>query len=583
MTTAQAKTEIQNLHGRFAQLYTARQYEKAAELFSRRKAGYECPEDGVNCTDYEQVKDYFKGIGESEKNKPYYYGMFPLMNNPCILIENETHAKGCWTSHCYIISDGENGLEIEYGIRRYDAELVYEGGAWKYEHLKSFYYISFVPMPYDPEFENALAVKDRNEVVIPEVSKKTSAADFLEIQQLQSILFQNKFRDGLSLFSENEDIELSLPTVLERTAVGRKETADALAKLLEMENENEGRCVIIPMIESPIIEVQEDDRASASWHVVSHEIKGSAFGHGESYCPMYTRVGRLVGEYVKENGCWKILKLKHELLFTLPPFRYDREASRMLCMESRDSKWMEPPKATGFSIKGHEEDMFEIQEIVAFWSGSIRHRSFGTLVYEKAAWERPDLTDGKLLCRQIFGMTDSFYKDQPKYAGFHCGTTPYVQIDDDLGTAEVTWFDYGYTSFGEKFGYFAFPWYANPGIARYHMKVVKCDETWKIYSFDWKPFFRIEYQKDFWKFDYARAKGWCGSASEKRFPLPFGEYEYTEEHFVPGKPGFELEPPEISCPLEVQVGVKVGYDVLKKYSGYYSDKPIPRAVPADKK
>lgn len=575
------KIAIQNVHGRFAQYFTAKRFDLIPTLFSSHPdVTYVCPDDHVEQIGPDAVAAYFTELAHQSIQQPKWSGMLPLMNNPVVRIDSPTEAKGCWTAHCYLIIEGENGPEIEYGIRRYDADFVLEDGSWKYRKLHSFYFSSFVPMAFDPDFESAMLATGAEQQLPPALTGLTEAADYLELQQLQSLYSHNRRAGALELFSEREDISFHMPSLLPEVAQGRDAVRRALETLDQMDEANEGRCVSIPMLESPVIEVQPDGTAAGAWHVICHEIQGGAHGHTESYCPVYTRICRFLVTYVKENGIWKILHFRQEVLMTLPPFRYDKEASRPMCMESPGVKWMDPPAPTGFAIRGHEADVLEIEELIAFWTGSIRHRSFGKLVYERVAWERPDLADGKLLCRQIFGMTDSFYKEQPKYPGFHCGTTPYVQLDEDTGTAEAVWLDYGYTSLGEKFGYLRYPWHANPGIARYHIRLVKCDDVWKLYEFNWKPFFRIEYLETFWQFDYARAKGWVGSASEKRFPLPFQEYTYSEERYYPGMPGFELEPPEISCPLEVQKGLTVGYDVLARYSGYTSNRPVPRAIPS---
>ena len=578
MTNADIRITLQNIGGRFAQYYTGRHFECIPALFSESGAAYICPDDRVRCAGKEEIADYFQSA-EGTFTKESGDGMLILFNNPITRILDDKTAQGCWTAHCYILSHrAQGGMEIEYGIRRYDADFTCEDGQWKIQTLTSFYYSSFEPLPFDPA--RMTAYREVRALPLPPagLDAKTDAAVFLSIQQTGGRFFQNRRENAEELFSCVDTVSLSMPFLFSEAFTGRKAVLDAIRRLNEMDRQNKGYPVFLPMLETPVIEQVSTTEADASWHVISHEVNSAAFGHNESYCPVTARVLLLSGHFVLEEGTWKIESLSFREILTLPPFHYDKEGSRMTCMERNPEKWVYLPDTTPFSLDGCEEDMLDIEDIIALWTGSIRHRSFGPLVYSHVAWERPDLIDAPALCREIFGMTDSFYQDQPKYPGFHCGTTPYVHIDRDTKTAVATWFDYGYTSFGEKFGFLKYPWYANPGISRYMIHMVKCDGVWKIYRFNWTPFFRIEYRNDFWKFNYATAKGWTGSDATARFPLPFEAYPYSTGRFTPGDPDFKLDPPRISAPNEVQVGETIGFDLIKHYSGYFSDKPVPRAL-----
>lgn len=552
-----ANIAIQNTIGRFSQYYTAKKFRNIAEeLFSHTSdVSFDAPDDHIHCTGYEAISSYFSGIPVPENEQE----ILMTHTHGIRIAEDLQSAEITCMAYCFKTwPEEDRKITAEYGCKRLDADMVLENGKWKFRHANLYYFISLVPEKYDPSV-NAVPCSDDWQTVLPPIQTGfTTAEDYVAIRQVQNRWCQNKRADGMALFSADSQVSFHHPQFLQKTAVGPEAVTAALETLDRLEEENDKKFIDIPMTTSGVIEVAEDGQSAVgTWLVITNQIIGPAFGQPEFYCPNHCRLGRFKQTFTKENGQWKILHFDLEYLLTLPENTFDRESSRMTPINKKGDNWQRPPAITGYTEK-YYEDVLEIEQLICHWTYSLRNRSFAKFYYEYYARERKDLVEeGFEYTGKMFGLTDSFSFEQPKYAGLHSGTTPLVEISEDGQFATVDWLDYGFTSLGEKFGFTENPFYANGSIARYEFQCVKCDGRWKMYRMQWQPFYRIRYLAKFWRFDYRTTKGWTGADTPARFPLPFQPYTYVEARRDWEKP-FELEPPELSTPFEKQVGLVIG-------------------------
>ena len=555
MNRSEANIALLNTIGRFAQFYSSKQFAKIPALFADSpNTTFSMLEEEICLSGYERIKAFFEGSVKKE--------------NELEILLTHTHAikwgadgmtaEVTWMGHDITAQLSEK-TTTEYGVRRFDAQMKEEGGNWVFTALTMYYFMSFIPETYDMKPMVPPHSDEITDLCTPDRTGVTTAADYVEIRRLQNYWSHSKRAIGMDAFADNDSIALHYPLFFSETKHGREEVSEALAYLDQLEKDNDYKFIDIPMTTAAVIEAGPDGQtAHGTWLVLSNSITGPAFGHPEFYCPNICRIGRMKQTYVRENGGWKIQSFDLEYFFAMPQNTFDREASRMTGIMKKDpaEKWQNPPPLSDATL-AHFEDVLEIEQLVTHWTYGIRYRSFARFYYDFYARES-DLADPNFAPGgMMFGMTDSFYEEQPKFCGWHCGTTPIVEIDPSGETATAAWLDYGFTSFGEKFGFDEMPLYANAGIARYCFQCVKCNGKWKMYNFTWKPYYRIRYLKNFWRFDYMQTKGWQGADTPERFPLPFHPYTYVKERRDWTKP-FALVPPEISSPLEQQKGLVIG-------------------------
>lgn len=556
MNLSEHNIRIQNIIGKFAQYVSAQAFQQIPdEIFSRSEdTVYTAPDSGVHCQGFAAVRDYFSSLPRQPERELLFTHTHILRFS-----EDGASAQGTWMAHCFLNRQEAGGeAEVDYGCKRIDAEFVLEDGRWKCREMHIYYFISLIPEQYDPAVYAADHTDCWENVLPPAYSGATTAWDYIAIRQVQNRWAQDKRSGWMDLFAERDDISMNYPLFFKAPKCGRAAVAQAIDELDRLEQENDRKYIDTVMTASAVIEVSEDGRTAVGvWHVIGNSIQGPAFGHQEPYCPNLCRLGRLKQTFVKEGGAWKILRFDLEYLLTLPKNTFDRENSRGTPISLPGDNWLRPPKATGHTLE-HIEDVLELEQLVGYWTYGLRNRSFAPFYYTYYAREREDLIDPEFApSSRMFGTTDSFSAEQPKYVGLHCGTTPLVEVDETGTFAEVEWLDYGYTSYGEKFGFTENPFYANCSIGRYYFKCVKCGDRWKMYRWEWRPFYRIRYLADFWRFDYRTTKGWAGSDTTKRFPLPFEPFEYVSARRDWTKP-FKLDPPGISTPFEQQVGIRIG-------------------------
>lgn len=551
---------IQNQHGRYMHYRFLGQTDRIGSLFARRKdAEYHFYDENIHLTGWDDIDRYFTLLQTPT--------CFVLAHTPMIQGDDGPAAQATWMATGFFVQQDGTEKHVEQRVLRYDANFVLEDGQWKYRRLEVYYFMSLLPEPFHGAAWDL--PQSHCGTLPPPPSSHTNAEDYVSIARLQGRWSHDRRKGIKALFSPQDTCRLSLPHLLPSPCHGFKNVSQGLDFLDTLESKNNGAYLSVSMTASPVIEIDHTGRsASACWLAMDIGMKGSAFGNPMKQCPVTTVLGRYDQRFIKENGQWKIEAFQFYPFMTLKPMVFSPEKSIHSVISFEEENWLYAPPSSGCQ---DTDAALEIEDYVGWWTAGLRYRSEAPFYYRFLARERPDLLRWTMTARQpgsshlristtmeeidneIFGMTDLFQIHQPKGPGFHCATTPVVEIRQDGLFANAVWFDFGWTLQAEAFGRTEPPYPAEPAIARYEHQYVKLNGQWKLCQFKWFPLFRVEP----WHFDYAQTKGWTGSNSPKRFPLPFTPYVYSSQRRDPKEP-FELEPAIISSPREKQRGLTLG-------------------------
>lgn len=540
-----ANVAIQTLHGVFVQSLFSGDGERAFCQFANLPdIRMELPDDGVYLKGPQEIRDYLVA-GHWPDSQTWVISHTPAI---CVNADGRS-ARASWyaTSFNLILKNGEPALV--QGSARFDADLVLEEKAWKYLSLQYYYMMTLEPNPYtdgilpENEYDSQSYFSD---VTSP------SATDFVAISNLMGRWSLDRRQGGINLFSSREDCEMISPNLLKHPCIGRAAVKEGLQELSEIEAANEPWAMTIPMLTTPVI-TTDGDRAEGTWLMLTHDCKGPAYGGNCEKSHVESTLGRLKVIFRKEKGEWKIHKYEFRPFLRLPNNRILETSFENTLLKTG---WRQAPDHKELQNEADTADILKLEEYVAFWVSGLRYRSEAPFYYSRLAIERPDLLEYcvgvqntsrglEAVTREIFGMVNKFVTYQPKAPGNHIGTTPVIELSEDGERAEAVWLDYGWTTVAQVFGITDPPFKANPAIGRYHFKFIKIEGIWKVYYFNWAPFFRAS----FWEFDYAKTKGWSGTSSCRRFPLPLDLYVYEHD---PSKTGEKiiLEPSCVPCPYE---------------------------------
>lgn len=533
---AKNNIEIQNLQGRFIHAWNRRDFSGCGALFSQAgEARFRAPDDAVELTGAKVIRTGLAAAAET-------MGLpFLLSHTPALCQDSADHARGSWyLSTVQFTQDG-----CIQGSARFDAQFVREADGWKYQDVQLYYMMTLEPetgrgMEWNDSFPDRIQPLE----IYPQA---TDPKDFVLLRNMMGRWCHDRRKGAQDWFSQTWEVRLEYPPFLPRPLVGRQAVLHGLEEIRRQECAVSPVPLTIPMLTSPYINAYQDT-AWASWFVISHDYRRETQD-------IIHRVGQLLVAWIKEDGAWKIRELRLCPLFSMP-------ADELLIQESKDTilnmegGWLDAPKPWGRLDEQGVEEVLTLEEYVAFWVSGLRYRSEAPFYYTRLAIDHPELLTYRLGCRpvkkgleevrdEIFAMTSKFSTLQPKSPGNHTGTTPVIEISQDQTRAVAVWLDYGWTTQAEVFGITKPPYFANPAIGRYEHHYLKTPEGWKLYGFHWSAFYRIGK----WRFDYATTKGWSGTTSSKRFPLPLSPYVYENEEAKRGLP-VTLDPPILDCPYE---------------------------------
>lgn len=542
---SKANVAIQTLHGIFVQSLFIGDGERAASLFADRPdVRMELPDDGLYLQGPQEIRTYL-AAGQWPDAQTWV-----ISHTPAIRVNADGRsARASWYATSFRLISNDLSPSMVQGSARFDADLVLEQDEWRYLHLQYYYMMTLEPNPYVGGLK--LQKECGRPFYVP-AGSVPSTTDFVALSNLMGRWSVDRRNGGIALFSQQEDCELVLPNLLEEPCIGRAAVEAGLKTLAKVERENEPWAMTIPMITTPVI-VTDGDRAEGVWLMLTHDCKGPAFGRSRENSYVESTLGNLRVTFCREAGDWKIHKYEFRPFLRLPDNRILEASFDNTLLKIG---WREAPVHMQVRNEAAAADILKLEEYVAFWVSGLRYRSEAPFYYSRLAIERSDLLEYSVgvlktsrgleaVTQEIFAMVNKFVTYQPKAPGNHIGTTPVIELAEDGQRAEAVWLDYGWTTVAQVFGITEPPFKANPAIGRYHFKFIKLDGVWKVYYFNWTPFFRA----GIWEFDYAKTKGWSGTTSCRRFPLPLEQYVYEHD---PARMGEKvvLEPSCVPCPYE---------------------------------
>lgn len=542
---SKANVAIQTLHGVFVQSLFTGDGKRAFQQFAdRTDIMLELPDDGVSLRGPEEVERYLlNGHWPDEQT-------WVISHTPAIRVDADGRsARGSWYATVFRLETDDLNWALVQGSARFDADLVLTETGWKYLRLQFYYMMTLEPNLYSddmrPEAGHEPAFSPP-EITLPD------PVDFVTLSNLMGRWSADRRKGGIELFAHQNDCALIIPTLLDSPCLGRNSVKAGLNVLSGQEARNEPWALTIPMLTTPIISVHGNS-AEGIWLALTHDCKGPAFGYGKEDSYVISTLGSLKVNFLKENGDWKIHRYEFRPHLVLPKNRILESSFDNTLLKSG---WRDAPAHNPVRDEATAASILKLEEYVSFWVSGLRYRSEAPFYYSRLAIERPDLLEHGVgvtkmarglddVTHEIFAMVNKFVTFQPKAPGNHIGTTPLIELSEDGERAEAVWLDYGWTTVAEVFGITRPPYKANPAIARYHFKFIKLDGIWKVYYFNWAPFFRA----GMWEFDYAKTKGWSGTTSCRRFPLPLEQYVYEHD---PSRKGEKviLEPSCVPCPYE---------------------------------
>lgn len=521
-----AVVEMQNTHSRFLQCYMLNQMDGVTEaLFADNdEIVFSAPQRGIYAKGRAAVEAALRKMQQDRMAAEYndYY----FMNCPGFqATEEKTVSRAVWDSFAYRVY-AEKAL---YFVSHFDAAFISEDGKRKYQELIWNDLISFKPWPLQKDADLA-PCWDLSEFHGPlAFGGHTSADDFVQIQKLQDRFSHDNRKDIMTLYAEREDIEFELPHLIPERVVGREHVRRAFEMLEQKEKEN-GLYLAVPYQTAPLIEVEENgEKAAAMYPTLCFSVQGAAFGNPvEGPCPVVLYLGRMNVRYVKENGKWRIHRMRYELMEAFSPFHYTKPESWYQRVTEQPCKWKYGCDSMGGT---HAEDVFEIESLIPQWTYRLRRGGQTEFLHKYMICKYRDTYSlfkggNPVKVQGIEAIEERYHRTlditkSVSMPSFHTGATPLVEVNDKGDYAKAVWLDHGLSDMGggkaktDRMRPYSFY------LGKYEHEFAKEDGEWKLFGVHWESllgFPPIEYDTE----DHF---GWFDLNNLREFPLPFEKYE----------------------------------------------------------
>ena len=347
--------------------------------------------------------------------------------------------------------------------------------------------------------------------------------DVLAIRNVQNLFFEHRLHRLEELFSASPRSSLMVEFLGITGEEGLPGSLEQCRRWLKREEEN-GHCYLVLGVTGlPVIEVDAGgERASGLFMTQLYQCRARACRENPEEWTLGRTLAVAQGEYVKENGAWKILTLEIRNLVDLPdvPYsttgRYDKSGQSLEPWEVDQVPGPVPVL----------EDAMEAENIINGWVYGCRRGELPAFLETYMAnpqgdnWmlirsygaATPVLDCYEKIAAKITDMTSQYC---PGYYTFHAPTTPVIR---SLGPDEMlgTWFDCAATNLRSMADspravpYMAF-------VNKYVHRFRRIQGRWYLTKFKAEPLISLPD----WELDMMENTGWLTAAPQKEFPAPF--------------------------------------------------------------
>lgn len=515
--------QMQNLQGRFVQLYNCNQLEKIAELFDNsEEVSIHLYGKKIHAEGKSQIAKELEKLKSTRNNSSYGMDILTL-NTPAFSCKEGL--KALWESSLFEYSQ-EN--LITYVIGHFDVEFIRKDNQLYFKELIWNELTAMVPWQCKKiegfqQYLNYQMEKNYNYSVFGD--------DFIEIQKLQAKFSQNNRNYAEELFASiNVMPEMQMSPLFSCKCIGIKAIA---TKLKEIEENEKSRGVFqsIPLISAPVITIHKNGvQAIAIWMCINVSIQGT---DNDLTNPVVFTLGRFHQELVKEKNKWKFKKFKFETIGSFLPFEYSHNIdSRYDRMSRANKKWLYGADPMGGL---YAKDVFEIESIFPQWTYRLRSGDQITIldkylqsnerdIYKSLRAFKYSRDYGEETLRKYFvnRQDASFFTSMP---AFHTATTPLVEVNETGTYAKAVWLDLSLSDlFKGKLKEDRYRPYA-AYVGKYENEYIKEDGVWKMLGIGWEPLITLpEFYVDTVEF-----RGWMDwNHKELTYPKPFEKYREEE-------------------------------------------------------
>ena len=499
------------------------------------------PDQGVDCKGWESCRQALLELNRR------CYGQVELTHSSAYRQCEDGTVMGHWNTYTYQLYQDGGGHHILYSYWRITARFVCVEGEWKLRELSKLMLLHVNPWEYDPADEPGLLDSPETGFYIPQ--GEVDAQDYVELRNLAGTVAHNGVYRCRNEFALEGDVELYLPDVMDKPAVGRSQVMAQLDRLEQMEVENLNMYLNFTTMCTPVI-VARGDWGEATFLGNVINVRGPAMGYQEKPYRMQYRLAVIHMTYRREGGVWKIASLRSTLLCKINDVPYmnfhhdgsDGYPGRVEWMSKTPNRNL-APRWEG--RKDCAQDIFEIESILPQWTERLKRRDlpdFPDLFMKNSQHDlviqlSRSFYGYDTVCKHcntlINGMLEG-HETMWHNPQFHTGCSPVIQISNDGLSAQAWFIDKCWGNIGAAVFYDKDvkerKYYL--GMGTYCHKFVKENGKWRLWHFGWTPTFGWSEQDPYrytYDYTYGETGGWsqwAAQGGEKPWPLPFEPFRY---------------------------------------------------------
>ena len=429
--------------------------------------------------------------------------------------ESGAPAFAAWESYGYRID--RTGRTSTACTTQFEAEFVLENDSWKFRRIWWRVIQVFVPQTYTA----AQVIPPAADSPVPAGGMLPEAADYLTIRNLSNLLAVRNWHGAEELFAPYGSLELQ--DLTDGPIHGKRAIGEWAVSMHKYETEN-GGCYRCLLLAGPgDILLQNDRQAKGVWMVETFEVIPAIPG-GERQ--IRRRICTLEQEFIRSDGSWYIQRCQMNTLAELPLCQGSgNKYERMTCPQGN---WI--PIAYDRTVRS-SLPCFEAESLFALWPIALHRgeltRYFQNYIKNDAVPYRlhirsqgphmPPLEDEISIMAKLSGMDKCFLPRQP---GYHCASTPVIEVDETGTRVRASWIDHSLTNMGQAFGT-----NAEDGSVPYMIFVSRYDHVfhqisgkWYLTSFFWEPCLSLPN----WAYRLENDEGLAVAPGDGQYPLPLG-------------------------------------------------------------